>query len=112
MSKQPGAPVLLDLAPMPREQMGPFLLLGVTKDCGKEQIEANWAERVRWARRNQIKTSLEDINWAREIVNDADKRVRSDASSLNLDTTEGTLRRLAERYAKPEEMARCSPLDV
>jgi hypothetical protein len=97
---------------MPREQVGPFLLLGVEKSADKELIEANWAKRVIWARKNQIKVALEDVNWAREIVNDADKRVRADAASFNVDTTDGVLRRLAERYSDPRSAVRSQPLDV
>ena len=29
----PSEPVVLDLAPLPREQIGPFLLLGLDKDA-------------------------------------------------------------------------------
>jgi hypothetical protein len=112
MAKQgpPPLPVVLELAFLPREQVGPFLLLGVDKTGGKEQIEACWAQRLIWARKNQIVTPLEDINWAREVLNDTDKRVRADAASLNIDTTDGVLRRLRERYAVGG--AGCRPLDV
>jgi hypothetical protein len=91
-------PVVLELAPLPREKIGPFLLLGVGKDAVKEQIEANWAQRVIWARKNQIRILLEDINWAREAINDPERRLRCDITSLNLDTSDGTLDRLLERY--------------
>ena len=105
-------PVVLDLAPLPREQVGPFLLLGVDKAADKDQIEANWAQRVIWARKSQIKTALEDVNWAREVINDADRRVRADAASFNLDTIDGALRRLCERYTDPRAVAHSDPLDV
>jgi hypothetical protein len=106
----PPLPVVLELAPLPREQVGPFLLLGLDKTAGKEEIEANWADRVKWARKGLIKTPLEDVNWAREVIRDPDKRVRADAASLNLDTTAGVLRRLSERYGGTAAGAR--PLDV
>jgi hypothetical protein len=112
MSKKPAAPIVLDLAPLPREQIGPFLLLGVPKDADKDRIEANWAQRVIWARKSQIKTPLEDINWAREAINDAEKRIRADAGSFNLDTTDGALRRLCEHHADPRAVAQAEPLDV
>ncbi len=113
MNKKPAsAPVVLDLAPLPRDQIGPFLLLGLDKSADKDQIEANWAQRVIWARKNQVKTPLEDVNWAREVINDKDKRVRADAASLNLDTPDGALRRLAERYTDRGAVARAEPLDV
>jgi hypothetical protein len=105
-------PVVLELAPLPREQIGPFLLLGLDKDADKEQIEANWAERVKWARKNLVRTALEDINWAREVLNDADRRVRADAASLNADTGEGVLRNLVRRYTGKEGNSLWRPLDV
>jgi hypothetical protein len=92
-------PVVLDLAPLPRDQVGPFLLLGLEKDADREAIEANWARRVIWARKGQIRLALEDINWAREIINDPERRVRHDVSSLNPDTLDGALKRLAGRIA-------------
>jgi hypothetical protein len=108
MSKNP---VVLELAPLPREQVGPFLLLGLEKTAEKDQIEASWAKRILWARKSQIKVALEDINWAREVLNDKDRRIRADAASLNLDTTDGILRDLVQRYGG-EATTRCKPLDV
>jgi hypothetical protein len=96
-------PVILELAPLPREQIGPFLLLGLDKDADKEQIEACWAKRVIWARKNQIRLALEDINWAREVVSDPEKRVRADAGSLNADTADKVLARLGKRYTSTEQ---------
>lgn len=104
MADQPN-PVVLELAPLPREQLGPFLVLGIDKDADREQIEAAWAARVIAARKNQVKISLEDINWAREVINDSDRRLRADCTSLNPDAAEGTLRQLAERYGVAGPMA-------
>lgn len=94
----PQEPVVLELAPLPREQMGPFLILGVEKDADPEQIEAHWAQRVIWARKNQTSIPLQDINWAREVISDYDRRVRADAVSVNVDTSERALGELAKRY--------------
>jgi hypothetical protein len=106
-------PVVLELAPLPREQVGPFLLLGLEKTAEKEQIEASWARRVIWARKEQIKVPLEDINWAREVLNDADKRIRADAASLNLDTSDGVLHDLKGRHGSDAASALgCRPLDI
>ena len=91
-------PVVLELAPLPREQIGPFLILGIDKDADAEQVDAAWAERIKGARRGQHRIPLEDINWAREIIQDPDRRVRADATSLNIDTADGLLRRLADLY--------------
>jgi hypothetical protein len=97
MANEP-APVVLELAPLPRDQLGPFLLLGLPKEADKDAVEANWAERVKRARKNQFKMPLEDINWAREVINDPEKRFRFASSSLNLDTAEAALERLAQTY--------------
>lgn len=94
-------PVVLELAPLPREQIGPFLLLGLDKDADREQVEASWARCVIWARKKQTTIVLEDINWAREVLNDPERRVQADTASLNPDTVEGVLRRLTERHAAP-----------
>jgi hypothetical protein len=91
-------PVILELAPLPREQIGPFLLLGLSKSADQEDIEANWAQRIIWARKKHIRTPLEDINWAREVVNDFERRVRADVTSLNVDTAGGILQHLVGRY--------------
>src|SRR5260370_41921874 len=92
-------PVVLELAALPREQIGPFLLLGLSKDADKDQIDAQWADRIKMSRRQALKVPLEDVNWAREMLKEPDKRVRADAASLNSDTSDGTLRELARRYS-------------
>jgi hypothetical protein len=109
----PHEPVVLELAPLPREQIGPFLILGLEKDADKDQIEANWARRVIWARKGQNRIPLEDVNWAREAINDPEKRLRCDVLSLNADLGDGTLRRLGLRYgvAGPAPAAGWQPLD-
>jgi hypothetical protein len=98
-------PVVLELATLPREQIGPFLLLGLDKTADKETLDAHWAERLKWARKGLSKIPLEDINWAREILNDIERRIRADAASLNADTTDGVLAQLAERYGVQEGKA-------
>src|SRR5215813_13672720 len=91
-------PIVLELATLTREQVGPFLLLGLEKDAGKDQIEANWADRLKWARKGQIRVPLEDVNWARDVLGEAERRARLDAASLNVDTSDGLLHQLAGRY--------------
>jgi hypothetical protein len=106
-------PVVLELAPLPREQMGPFLLLGVDKDAEPEQVEAHWAQRVILARKNQISVPLHDINWAREVLGDIDRRVRADVASLNTDTLDRALRAVAVRFGVAEPAGPAwVPLDV
>ena len=105
--------VVLELAPLPREQIGPFLLLGVDKTADTAAIEEHWADRLKWARRDLIKVPLEDINWAREILSDSDKRLRADAASFNLDTANGILRDLSRQFGKEAStVSRCNPIDV
>jgi hypothetical protein len=106
-------PITLELAPLPREQVGPFLLLGLDKDANAEQLEAHWAQRVIWARKNQMATQLQDINWAREILNDFERRVPADVVSLNADTIDATVRQVAERYGMGEPPGPTwEPLDI
>src|SRR5579884_1522388 len=113
MPTPPPLPVVLQLAPLPRTQIGPFLLLGVDKDAPREVIEAHWAERVKWARRGLIKTPLEDINWAREMLSSTEQRLRCDAVSLNVDTTAGTLKKLQQRFeGGAQERPGARPLDA
>ena len=99
---QSAEPIVLELAPLPREQVGPFLLLGLDKTADKETIDAHWAERLKWARKGQSKVPLEDINWAREVLSDIERLIRADAASLNIDTTDGVLAQLAQRYGVQE----------
>jgi hypothetical protein len=106
-------PIVLQLAPLPRTQIGPFLILGVDKDATREAIEAAWAEKVKQARRGQVKTPLEDINWAREMLTSKESRIRCDAIALNIDTTDRTLKKLCDRYqGKQQVEIRCKPIDT
>jgi hypothetical protein len=91
-------PVILELAPLPREQTGPFLLLGLPKDADAEAIEANWAKRVIWSRKKQLRIPLEDVNWARETINSPERRIKADILSLNADTMDRALEQLSARF--------------
>jgi hypothetical protein len=88
------------------------LILGVNKDADREAIEAAWAQRLIWARKNLTKTPLEDINWAREVLNDVERRIRADCTSLNVDTTDGVLKELRERFQSKEQPVGCRPFDI
>ncbi len=106
-------PMVLKLAPLPRNQVGPFLVLGVNKDATKDVIEASWAQRLIWARKEQMAIPLEDINWAREIISDPERRLRADAMSMNVDTTDGVLQRLKDRFqGQTKEVVGSQPMDV
>jgi hypothetical protein len=79
--------------------MGPFLLLGLDKTADKEKMESNWADRIRQARKGQLKVALEDVNWARNMLADLEGRLRSDSASLNVELSDGLLSNLAVRFA-------------
>ncbi len=91
-------PVVLELATLSREQIGPYLLLGLDKSADKEKIDANWADRVKLAFKQLLKVPREDVNWAHDILKEIDKRIRCDVCSLNTDTADGILSQLTERY--------------
>jgi len=105
-------PIVLELAPLPREKIGPFIFLGLEKDARPEEIEAHWAQRLIWARKNLIPVALTEINWAREVLNDPDKRVRADAATLNVDTTPRVLHELAQRYGVDPAGPSWQPMQV
>jgi hypothetical protein len=105
MPDTPEQPVILDLAAMPRDQMGPFLILGVDKDADNKEIEAHWAQRLIWARSKQIRIALEDVNWAKEMLLDRDKRLLADIVSLNPDTISSELRELLAKHGPLEPEA-------
>jgi hypothetical protein len=92
-------PVVLELASLPRDQAGPFLLLGLDKTADKEKMESNWADRVRRARKGHLKVALEEVNWARNMLADVEGRLRADSASLNVELSDGLLARLATRFA-------------
>jgi hypothetical protein len=104
MARSP-EPVVLELATLVREQIGPFLLLGLDKTADKETLDAHWADRLKWARKGIAKVPLEDINWARDILSDIERRIRADAASLNADTSDAVLAQFAERYGVQEGRA-------
>lgn len=113
MAVPPPLPSVQQNAPLARPQIGPFLTLGVDKDADIDTIEAAWAQRLIWARKNLINIPLEDINWARDALKDPDKRIRADAASLNLESSDGLLRQLRKRFqGKDPEHGSCKPIDV
>jgi hypothetical protein len=85
--------------PLTREQIGPFFLLGLDKDAKPSEVETHWAQRVVWARKNEPGAQLGDVNWAREVLNDPERRLAAEASTFNADTQDRALALLAERYA-------------
>jgi hypothetical protein len=91
-------PVVLELASLPREQMGPFLILGLEKNAARSDIDAHWADRLKWARKQRIKVPLEDINWARDLLKNGDRWVQADAESLNVEPIDGHLTNLSRRF--------------
>lgn len=88
----------IELAPLPRDRVGPFLILGVAKDADADAIESHWAQRVLWARQGKTQTALGDIHWARETLRDAEQRLAADVTGLNVDLASEELRRIVRRY--------------
>lgn len=112
MAEPTNEPLVLDVAALPREQMGPFLLLGVDKDADNKEIEAHWAQRLIWARAKQVRTPLEDVNWAKEQLLDRDRRVLADVTSFNADTCTGDLKQMLEKHGPLEpETPAWTPLE-
>ena len=107
-------PVVLELASLPREQMGAFLILGLDKSAGQDDVEKHWADRIKSAHRQLIKVPLEDVNWAREELNDVARRIKADASSLNSDTSDCHLAGLSARFgiASGQATRMWQPLDT
>lgn len=96
---EPFIPEVLELAPVPREQIGPFLLLGLEKDATPEELQKNWAQRVIWARKKSSLLPLEQVNWAREVLSDPQRRLEADLGSLNADTTPRPLHSIVSTFA-------------
>jgi hypothetical protein len=101
----------VELTDLPREQAGPFLVLGVPKDADAETVEARWAQCVLWARQGKTRTPLGDVHWAREVLRDPEQRLAADAAGLNPDTAAGELRRLAKLYHLDPDRPAWPPLD-
>jgi hypothetical protein len=104
-------PIVLNLAPLPRDVAGPFMILGLDKCADPEAIEAAWAQRVISARKNQLLYSLEDVNWAREILRDPGKRLSADVAGLNLDIDQLCLREIVKRFSDSDH-SRLQPVDL
>ncbi len=101
----------VEVVPLSRERLGPFLILGVPKDATDEQIEAAWAQRVLWARQGKTTVPLGDIHWAREVLRDPARRIQADATSLNVDILGDELRRLGRLYGLDPERPTWQPVD-
>jgi hypothetical protein len=101
----------VELTALPRERVGPFLILGVPKDADAATIDAHWARCVLWARQGKTRIPLEDIHWARAVLRDPDRRLAADAASLNLDTAGDELRRLARVYGLDPQRPTWPPFD-
>jgi hypothetical protein len=106
-----GNNVPVALAPLSRERVGPFLILGVPKDADDETIDAAWAQRVLWARQGKTRVPLEDIHWARAVLRDPEQRLIADAASLNPDIAGGELRRLTRLWGLDAARPGWQPLD-
>lgn len=78
--------VELRTAVLPRESMGPFLILGLDKGASPEEVDKAWRERLQWVEQGWWNVSCDDLNWAHDVLLDPERRVAADAASLNPDT--------------------------
>ena len=101
----------IELAPLPRERVGPFLILGVPKEASAATIEARWAQCVLWARQGKTRSPLGDVHWAREVLRDPEHRLDADAASLNTDVAGSELSRLAAVFHLESRTPGWTPLD-
>jgi hypothetical protein len=84
----------------------------VDKSADQATVDRHWAERLKLARREQISVPLEDINWAREVLSDAERRIRADAASLNFDTADAVVHKLNQYCGGDATVGpHCQPLD-
>src|SRR6516162_3442074 len=74
-------------------------------------FESGWAPRVKQAGRQAGEAGLEEVDWAREILKDPERRVRADAGSLNVDTVDRVLYKLSERFSGQGGGAAWQPRD-
>lgn len=101
----------LELAPLPRDRVGPFLILGAAKDADAAEIEARWAQSVLWARQGKTTVALGDIHWAREVLRDPERRLAADVDSLNTEIAGDELRRLAQLHHLENGRPAWKPID-
>jgi len=88
----------LSTARLPWQQAGPFLILGLDKDASSEQVESATRQRLDWIRQGILSCSEEDLNWARDMLLDAEQRIVADAQSLNLDTLDRQWQQLRDTH--------------
>lgn len=100
MKDRTEGPPVVELAPLPRELRGPFLILGVEKDAGADEIEAGWRRHA----------GVPDADWARQILGEPTRRLRADVESLNIDTLGRVLRELERSH--PPAGPTWEPTDV
>jgi hypothetical protein len=101
----------IELAPLPRNRVGPFLILGVAKDADAVTIEARWAKNILWSRQGKNLTPLGDVHWAREVLRNPDQRFAADVASLNSDVVGDDLRKLADLYHLDQTRPTWTPAD-
>ncbi len=96
---------------MIREDAGPFLILGIDKDANNASVEAQYESRMSASQRGELKWSASDLEWAREQLLNADRRVVADADSWNTDIASGDVHRLIRLYRMENTSAGWEPLD-
>lgn len=111
MSETPSThDVPIAIAPLPREQVGPFLILGVPKNADDETIEAAWAQRVLWRGKGRPLYHSR-MSTGAVVLRDPEQRLAADGASLNADIATEELRRLSKLWGVSPDRPTWQPLD-
>jgi hypothetical protein len=97
--------------PIDRDDVGPFIVLGVDKDVDAATLHARVAERLRQIDRGECRFTRADVEWARDVLRDRKSRLRADVDHLNPDLASGALGRLARLYHLDGAPPGWEPLD-
>jgi hypothetical protein len=81
-----------------REMAGPFLILGVDKDVDDAKIESQYELQRAAVERGECHWSIDDLEWAKRILNDPYRRLEADLDNLNSDLASGEVHRLQRLY--------------
>jgi hypothetical protein len=94
-----------------RELAGPYLVLGVDKDVDSDEIEAHYQSQCRAVERGECSWSIDDLEWAKQVLCDPEQRLAADRDSLNPDLASGEVQRLARLYRLDGSPPGWEPMD-
>jgi hypothetical protein len=94
-----------------RERAGPFLILGIDKDADAATIAAQFERQRHAVQAGLCHWTLDDLDWARNELQDAKQRLAADLNSLDVDLASGEIHRLARLYSLADGRPGWEPLD-